>query len=165
MNFNFKKNSFLKNDYYNININIMSKSDLQVFRENINKFIEQLSYIYPNDKDLVIYRDKVVLYGKVDPRGMVEYFMENIGRFTKHIMEKDDAFFLEDLAIKEVTKNEKYHQLYDKVRLLWIDGMDEETKKAVWQYFIVFVTLGAKITKNTEVICIINNYRKQPISL
>ena len=66
----------------------MSKSELQVFRENINKFIEQLSHVYPNDKDLVIYRDKVVLYGKVDPRGMVEYFMHNIGRFTKHIMEK-----------------------------------------------------------------------------
>ena len=143
----------------------MSKSDVQIFRDNINKFIEQLSYNYPNDKDLFLYRDKVVLYGKVDPYGMVEYFMNNISRFTKHIMEKDDAFFLEDLAIKEVTKNEKYHQLYDKVRLLWLDGMDETTKKTVWQYFTVFVTLGAKITKNQEVISIINQYRKVPITI
>lgn len=141
------------------------KSDLQVFRENINKFIDQLTHIYPDDRDLVVYKDKIALYSKIDPRGMVEYFMSNISKFTVHIMERNDDFFLKDLAIKDVTQNEKYHELYDKVRLLWIEGMDDNTKNTVWQYFIVFVTLGAKITRDASVVSVINKYRKIPISI
>ena len=139
------------------------KSDLQIFRDNINKFVDQLTRIYPNDRDLHIYKDKVALYAKVDPRGMVEYFMHNIGRYTQHIMERNEDFFLKDLAIEEVTQKEKYRELFDKVRGLWLDGMSMETKNTVWQYFIVFVTLGAKITRDQEVVSIINNYRKVPI--
>jgi len=139
------------------------KSDLQIFRDNINKFVDQLTRIYPNDRDLYIYRDKVALYAKVDPRGMVEYFMENIGRYTRHIMEKNEDFFLKDLAIEEVTQKQNYRELFDKVRGLWLDGMSMETKNTVWQYFIVFITLGAKITRDQEVVSVINEYRKVPL--
>ena len=139
------------------------KSDLQIFRDNINKFVDQLTRIYPNDRDLYIYRDKVALYAKVDPRGMVEYFMENIGRYTRHIMEKNEDFFLKDLAIEEVTQKQNYRELFDKVRGLWLDGMSMETKNTVWQYFVVFITLGAKITRDQEVVRIINEYRKVPL--
>ena len=139
------------------------KSDLQIFRDNINKFVDQLTRIYPNDRDLYIYRDKVALYAKVDPRGMVEYFMENIGRYTRHIMEKNEDFFLKDLAIEEVTQKQNYRELFDKVRGLWLDGMSMETKNTVWKYFVVFITLGAKITRDQEVVRIINEYRKVPL--
>lgn len=139
------------------------KSDLQIFRDNINKFVDQLTRIYPNDRDLYIYRDKVALYAKVDPRGMVEYFMENIGRYTRHIMEKNEDFFLKDLAIEEVTQKQNYRELFDKVRGLWLDGMSMETKNTVWKYFVVFITLGAKITRDQEVVTIINEYRKAPL--
>lgn len=139
------------------------KSDLQIFRDNINKFVDQLTRIYPDDRDLHIYKDKVALYAKVDPRGMVEYFMENIGRYTRHIMQRNEDFFLKDLAIDEVTQKEKYRELFDKVRGLWLGGMSMETKNTVWQYFIVFVTLGAKITRDQEVVSVINEYRKVPL--
>ena len=139
------------------------KSDLQIFRDNINKFVDQLTRIYPDDRDLHVYKDKVALYAKVDPRGMVEYFMENIGRYTRHIMQRNEDFFLKDLAIYEVTQKEKYRELFDKVRFLWLEGMTPETKNTVWQYFIVFVTLGAKITRDQEVVSVINEYRKVPL--
>ena len=139
------------------------KSDLQIFRDNINKFVDQLTRIYPNDRDLHIYKDKVALYAKVDPRGMVEYFMENIGSYTRHIMQRNEDFFLKDLAIHEVTQKEKYRELFDKVRFLWLEGMTPETKNTVWQYFVVFVTLGAKITRDQEVVSVINEYRKVPL--
>ena len=139
------------------------KSDLQIFRDNINKFVDQLTRIYPDDRDLHVYKDKVALYAKVDPRGMVEYFMENIGSYTRHIMQRNEDFFLKDLAIHEVTQKEKYRELFDKVRFLWLEGMTPETKNTVWQYFIVFITLGAKITRDQEVVNIINEYRKVPL--
>uniref|UniRef100_A0A6C0J4Y9 Uncharacterized protein n=1 Tax=viral metagenome TaxID=1070528 RepID=A0A6C0J4Y9_9ZZZZ len=142
-----------------------SKSDLQVFRDNINKFIEQLVRIYPEDKDLMVYKDKVALYAKVDPRGMVEYFMNNMSNYTVHIMERNDDFFLKDLAIEQVTQKEKYRELFDKVRKLWLDGMTNETKNTVWQYFVVFVTLGAKITQDHNTITTINKYRKIPLKI
>ena len=139
------------------------KSDLQIFRDNINKFVDQLTRIYPDDRDLHIYKDKVALYAKVDPRCMVEYFMENIGSYTRHIMQRNEDFFLKDLAIDEVTQKEKYRELFDKVRGLWLEGMTPETKNTVWQYFVVFVTLGAKITRDQEVVSVINEYRKVPL--
>ena len=139
------------------------KSDLQIFRDNINKFVDQLTRIYPDDRDLHVYKDKVALYAKVDPRGMVEYFMENIGSYTRHIMQRNEDFFLKDLAIDEVTQKEKYRELFDKVRFLWLEGMTPETKNTVWQYFVVFVTLGAKITRDQEVVSVINEYRKVPL--
>ena len=139
------------------------KSDLQIFSDNINKFVDQLTRIYPDDRDLHIYKDKVALYAKVDPRGMVEYFMENIGSYTRHIMQRNEDFFLKDLAIHEVTQKEKYRELFDKVRFLWLEGMTPETKNTVWQYFVVFVTLGAKITRDQEVVSVINEYRKVPL--
>jgi hypothetical protein len=139
------------------------KSDLQIFRDNINKFVDQLTRIYPDDRDLHVYKDKVALYAKVDPRGMVEYFMENIGSYTRHIMQRNEDFFLKDLAIHEVTQKEKYRELFDKVRRLWLEGMTPETKNTVWQYFVVFVTLGAKITRDQEVVSVINEYRKVPL--
>jgi hypothetical protein len=139
------------------------KSDLQIFRDNINKFVDQLTRIYPDDRDLHVYKDKVALYAKVDPRGMVEYFMENIGSYTRHIMQRNEDFFLKDLAIHEVTQKEKYRELFDKVRFLWLEGMTPETKNTVWQYFVVFVTLGAKITRDQEVVSVINEYRKVPL--
>ena len=139
------------------------KSDLQIFRDNINKFVDQLTRIYQDDRDLHIYKDKVALYAKVDPRCMVEYFMENIGSYTRHIMQRNEDFFLKDLAIDEVTQKEKYRELFDKVRGLWLEGMTPETKNTVWQYFVVFVTLGAKITRDQEVVSVINEYRKVPL--
>ena len=142
---------------------VISKSDIQIFRDNINKFVDQLTRIYPDDRDLHIYKDKVALYAKVDPRGMVEYFMENIGHYTRHIMQRNEDFFLKDLAIHEVTQKEKYRELFDKVRFLWLEGMTPETKNTVWQYFVVFVTLGAKITRDQEVVSVINEYRKVPL--
>jgi hypothetical protein len=89
--------------------------------------------------------------------------MENIGSYTRHIMQRNEDFFLKDLAIHEVTQKEKYRELFDKVRRLWLEGMTPETKNTVWQYFVVFVTLGAKITRDQEVVSVINEYRKVPL--
>lgn len=141
------------------------KSEIQVFRNNIDKFVNQLINIYPDDKDLKIYRDKVNAFASINPRGMVEYFMSNVQPYVAHIMERNEDFFLKDLNPDNVIENQKYRILFDKIKLLWEGGMTDDTKQTVWQYFTVFVTLGSIITKDQKSIDVINQYRSKKITL
>ena len=174
--------------------NNVVKTDLSKWCDNLEKLFKNLETAFPRDNDLPYYKDKIMLARKVNPRMMVEQFMNIAKYFADEIMTKDTNFFyivdeittkdidffnsldpnipenVKYLEIKELLQGKdgalstKYVQLLSKIRTLW-EGMSEVSKDTIWKYLQIFITLGTIITKDHVTVNIINKYRDLPLQI
>jgi hypothetical protein len=115
----------------------------QKFLLQTDNFINDLYNIFPDNKDIMIFKEKYFLVRKANSNLVIQYFVMYIYPFKEKIMNKDESFFLDGGGQDEL-KDTSGLKFRDNLKILWLDNMSEENKEIVWKYFKVFVLLCEK---------------------
>lgn len=115
----------------------------QKFLLQTDNFINDLYNIFPDNKDIMIFKEKYFLVRKANSNLVIQYFVMYIYPFKDKIMSKDESFFLDGGGQDEL-KDTSGLKFRDNLKILWLDNMSEENKEIVWKYFKVFILLCEK---------------------
>lgn len=115
----------------------------------ISNFIDELCTTYPNNTDIILFREKYNMLKGVNSKLIIEYFIKYIYVHKDIIMKEDVSFFLEGGGQEEIN-NQYGLRLRDNLKNLWINEMKEENKKIVWKYFKTFILLIDKYIKEVQ---------------
>jgi len=106
----------------------------------ITNFIDELVNTYPNNNELVIFREKYSLLKNANSQLIINYFIQYIYPHKDVIKNEDEKFFLEGGGQEEI--NDKNGLKFrDNMKQLWNNNMTENNKKIVWKYFKTFILL------------------------
>lgn len=106
----------------------------------ITNFIDELVNTYPDNNDLVLFREKYNLLKSANSQLIINYFIQYIYPHKDIIKKEDEQFFLEGGGQEEL--NDKNGLKFrDNIKQLWTQNMSEENKKIVWKYFKTFILL------------------------
>ena len=106
----------------------------------ITNFIDELVNTYPNNNELVIFREKYSLLKNANSQLIINYFILYIYPHKDVIKNEDEKFFLEGGGQEEI--NDKNGLKFrDNMKQLWNNNMTENNKKIVWKYFKTFILL------------------------
>lgn len=118
----------------------MSKNNISRFNKIVDKFLDELHTILPNEKDIVIFQSQVGVATMVDKEKILKSFIQFVYPHKEHIINKNEEFFLGDeLSIKKDYMADAIH-LTD----LWKNKLSPENKEVVWKYFQVMTVLAEK---------------------
>lgn len=120
---------------------------LTKFNNTVDQMMENLieRYSYHNyfSRELNLTREKFHLIRKTNPMKVIEGILVWVYPYKKQIMEEDDSFFLKK-NYEEDTDNEGHLVKALKIKELWESDMDDNTKKALFNYFKVFIVLAER---------------------
>ena len=106
----------------------------------ITNFIDELINTYPDNNELVLFREKYNLLKSANSQLIINYFIQYIYPHKDIIKKEDEQFFLEGGGQEEL--NDKNGLKFrDNMKQLWTQNMSEENKKIVWKYFKTFILL------------------------
>ena len=109
----------------------------------ITNFIDELINTYPDNNELVLFREKYNLLKSANSQLIINYFIQYIYPHKDVIKKEDEQFFLEGGGQEEL--NDKNGLKFrDNMKQLWTQNMSEENKKIVWKYFKTFILLIEK---------------------
>ena len=127
---------------------------ITAFNNQMSNFMNDLSYLYPNDKKFIIFEQKFEILRKANPALMIKKYFQYIYQFKESIMSKDEEFFKDKIKpnnLKNVynddqdLNNNKYIPLKEVLNLTeYWDNMNDVNKEAVWKYFKVLTLLSEK---------------------
>jgi len=119
--------------------NISMATTTNAFNDMMQQFLDELVLTFPDEKKLAKYQNSFVILRKANAKKPLKEFMEAVGPYANHLMQKDEVFFkthasevpfLDDLDIPR----------------LWTDDLSEATKNAIWQYLQTLYILGTTIS-------------------
>lgn len=106
----------------------------------ISNFIEELCTTYPNNNDLILFKEKFYMVKGINSKLIVDYFISYVYPHKEIIKSEEESFFLEGGGQEEI--NDKYGlRLRDSLKNIWSNEMTSENKKIVWKYFKTFILL------------------------
>ena len=108
-----------------------------------SNFIDELDSSFPNNKDIMIFKEKYILLKSINSQLIIDYFIQFIYPHKQRIMSEDDNFFLEGGGQEEL-KDKNGLNMRDNLKNLWSKQMNEENKVVVWKYFKAFILLIEK---------------------
>lgn len=115
----------------------------------ITNFINELTETYPDNKDMMIFKEKYNMLRSINSQLIIDYFIQYIYPFKELIKNENENFFLEGGGQEELNDKNGL-RLRDNLKNLWINNMKEENKKVVWKYFKTYILLIDKyILENT----------------
>lgn len=106
-------------------------------------FIDELDSSFPNNKDIMIFKEKYILLKSINSQLIIDYFIQFIYPHKQRIMSEDDNFFLEGGGQEEL-KDKNGLNMRDNLKNLWSNQMSGENKIVVWKYFKAFILLIEK---------------------
>ena len=109
----------------------------------INNLIERYEYHEYFHKELNLTREKFLLLRKTNPMKVIEGILVWVYPYKQQIMDEDESFFLKK-NFEEDTKNEGHLVKALRIKDLWETDMDDNTKKALFNYFKVFIILAER---------------------
>jgi len=115
----------------------------QVIIQQITNFINELNSTFPENKDLMIFKEKYEMLKSINSQLILDYFIQFIYPHKKRIVSQDDTFFLEGGGQEEL-KDKNGLNMRDNLKDLWTNQMSDENKVVVWKYFKTFILLIEK---------------------
>lgn len=115
----------------------------QIFLQQNDNFINELSNIFPNNGEITLLKEKYFIIRSANSKLILEYFVEFIYPFKNQIMSQDETFFLSGGGQEEI-KNTSGLKFRDNIKKLWENEMSDENKDIIWKYFKIFVVLCEK---------------------
>ena len=120
---------------------------LKAFTTQIDRFLGDLVVIFPEERQIRMYKNSIEMIKKVNPRKIMEGFTYYIFPYKTQIEEHDERFFMEqnyDDIIDEYStdKSSKEDNLVEALALkkLW-KNLDEDKKDIIWKYFEVLIKI------------------------
>jgi len=118
-------------------------STKQIFLQQTDNFINELCSIFPNNNELLVFREKYNLIRSINSSLIIEYFVQYVYPLKAKILNEEESFFL-DGGGQEELKDKSGLKFRDNIKSLWIGEMSDENKVIVWKYFKIFVILCEK---------------------
>ena len=110
-------------------------ASVTAFIQMMGQFLTELRSTFPEEKKLKTYESQFEMMKKMNPRKVVEVFMESVRPYQDKIMSQDENFLLGNA--------DKISFLNDlNITRWWTPDVSENTKNAVWQYLKTLLTLG-----------------------
>ena len=120
-------------------------SILTAFNTQVQNLIDDLNKLYPNEKDINLFKEKFKLIKFANPRLIIENFIVYVYPYKEFIMNKNEIYFIEeDNSInRECDKNEISLTKVINFKKLWKKTSDKN-KGAIWKYFQVLIILAER---------------------
>ncbi len=115
----------------------------QVLIQQINNFIEEIYELFPNNKDVILFKEKFNILKSINSQLIIDYFIKFIYPLKESILNEDENFFIEGGGQEEL-KDKNGLNIRDNLKGLWESHMSEDNKIIVWKYFKTFVLLCEK---------------------
>lgn len=121
---------------------------LNKFNITFNEFIDDISNLFPEDNELILYKTALKTAISLDKKLAYNTFNAKVTeKYSEQILARDETFFLEhDYSIIQVKK--EYSSIIDKIKGYW-SSMNEDNKNIVWKYFKVLILLSKKIKESS----------------
>jgi len=121
----------------------MDKNAALRFNKIVDKFLNELQTILPDEKNIIIFQSQISVAIMVDPNKILKSFIKYGYPHKNHILAKNEDFFLGDkMNIKQDYLSEAIH-----LKELWKNKLSNENKEVVWKYFQVMTLLAEKSIK------------------
>lgn len=121
---------------------------LNAFTCQMESFSREICELYPNDADLRLGHNMIILLKKTNPRKLLELYDNYVLDFREQISNKDENFFIDhdfnDVA-KKNNNQELTFNLVLKLKEYWKD-LSEKNKEISWKYFQVLLKLSDKLS-------------------
>ena len=90
----------------------------QVIIQQITNFINELNSIFPENKDLMIFKEKYEMLKSINSQLILDHLIQFIYPFKQRIVSQDDTFFLEGGGQDEIKKSKFIGSAGKKVQVL-----------------------------------------------
>jgi len=115
---------------------------LQTFNHTLCEFIDELSLTFDDVPQIKLYKAGLPALLAQDERAALEFFMDATRAHADKIMKKDSSLFEEDAIDLGMGL---------KISDLWhADGLDDDTRGAIWNYLSSLFILGMTIDSLDE---------------
>lgn len=124
---------------------------VKVFAMCTQQFLEDLSYTFPDEKNLRYYRQYARSVLNLQPRVVLNYFVQFVMPYKEQIRAQDENFFLnKDYTEEEQLANEEIGSQQDmlqaiRLKELW-SSMSDTSKAKVWKYLQHMLTAAEGAT-------------------
>ena len=124
---------------------------LKAFTTQISNLIIELYEVLPYNKDIALNKTAIELLISTNPRIIYNAFNTYVLPYKSQIMERDDAFFLNETIRSTDAVNRQIVKTLTILRNSW-SKLTESTQDNVWLYFGVLIRLSERIhTKENAV--------------
>ena len=126
-------------------MSVSNMTIIKAFNKTILKFIEELELKYPQETDITVYKNSIILLDKTNPKLVPYYYRIYVYIYKQYIDDKNENFFL-DNDFKEETGGSEWCLVRGmRLKNYWKD-LSDKSKDVVWEYFS---TLN-KLVENIE---------------
>lgn len=115
------------------------------FLKQVENFMDELIEIFPEEKSLMIFKERYLLLKKMNSNKILESFIVFVLPFKEKIMNEDDTYFIDGGGQEKVPQDTLAFR--DSIKNLWLEKMSEQNRKISWKYFKIFVLLSEKYLK------------------
>ena len=119
-------------------------SFLKAFTTQINNLIIELYEVLPYNKDIALNKTAIELLISTNPRILYNAFITYVMPYKNQIMERDDAFFLNETIRSTDAVNRQVVKTLTILRNSW-SRLTESTQNNVWLYFAVLINLCERV--------------------
>ena len=120
---------------------------LGAFNNQMEAFSKEICNVFPQDTDLKMGHNVIVLLKRSNPRKLLELYNIYLADFKDRINNQDESFFIEhDFSdVAEKNQNKEYtFNLVIKLKEYW-SSLSDENKIIIWKYFKVLNALSDKL--------------------
>ena len=119
-------------------------SNTKKFNLTINNLIDDLLLVFPDFGNLKLFKEKINLLIKYNPKVTLEYFKNTVYPFHEKIKSKDEDFFLKksydnDITVLETDKQWALDEVLN-IKCLW-KQIKDENKETIWTYFNILIKI------------------------
>jgi hypothetical protein len=119
------------------------------FNNQLQQYLEQLSLLFPEEKDIKMYAKYIDNIKKIFPSTIYKFFNEHVGQMKEHCKNRDEKFFMDLNYDESVGGNNESMMKAIHFKKLWL-VMDEESKENTWQQFELLFLLLDKILESKK---------------
>jgi DNA polymerase III delta prime subunit len=119
-------------------------SPLKIFNNQLIKFFEDLSFIFPEERDIKTTIMFLELAAKSSPRKIIEMFVEHIYDPLNEAIVREDNEYIVEYARNKI-KNE-FNDISPALSIFdkhW-DNLSDTNKKNIWKYLKVLCILSQR---------------------
>jgi hypothetical protein len=111
-------------------------SSLGTFIQLMDQFLCELMEVFPEEKKLKSYHMKFEALKSTNPKKVLELFMNSVTPVSEYIVNKDETLFTSD-------KTTWFSDI--ELDKLWVSGITENTKNAIWSHLNTLYIIGTTI--------------------
>lgn len=109
------------------------------FCDMLEQFCDELTQTFPDQGTFKRYKATVEITRKVNPRKVVNTYMDSVSPYSQKLMAKDETFFTDDAKNMDVISDLD-------ICAIWTPDLSENTKSAIWQYLQSLYLIGTTIS-------------------